>query len=68
MLIGDQMYTARAGDLIKLPKNVSHGIWQKGPQAVKSLWIVIPAGKMESLFRALGALPANQPPDPAKVG
>lgn len=68
VMIGGETYTARAGDLLKMPKGVPHGIWQKGERATKTLWAVIPAGKMESLFRALGALPANQPPDPAEVG
>ena len=30
----------------------------------KSLWTVIPAGKMESFFRTLAALPVDQPPSP----
>lgn len=68
VLIGDQKYTARAGDLLKMPKNVPHGIWQKGSATTRTLWVVVPAGKMESLLAALGQLPANQPPDPAKVG
>lgn len=68
VLVGEEKYTARVGDLIKMPKGVPHGIWQKGAQATKTLWAVIPAGKMEALFRALGALPANQPPNPTEVG
>ena len=68
VLIGDQSSTARAGDLVKMPKNVPHGIWQKGDSATRTLWIVVPAGQMEGLLTALGQLPANQPPDPARVG
>ena len=68
VLIGDQRLTARAGDLLKLPKTIPHGIWQKGDSATRTLWMVVPAGKMEDLFAALGELPADQPPDPAKVG
>jgi quercetin dioxygenase-like cupin family protein len=68
VMIGGETHTARAGDLIKMPRGVPHGIWQKGAATTRTLWAVIPAGKMESLFRALGALPANQPPDPARVG
>ncbi len=68
VLIGDQKHTARAGDLVKFPKNVPHGVWQKGPTTTRSLWVVVPAGKMENLLTALGQLPANLPPDPVKVG
>lgn len=67
VMIGGEMHRAGVGDLIKMPKNVPHGIWQRGKQATRTLWTVVPAGKMESLFRALGALPANQPPDPARI-
>ena len=67
VLVGEQKLTARAGDLIKMPKNVPHGIWQKGAVATRTLWVVVPAGKMEGLLSALGRLPAG-PPDPAQVG
>ena len=68
VLVGDQKLTARAGDLIKMPKNVPHGIWQKGNVTTRTLWVVVPAGRTESLLTALGQLPAGQPPDPARVG
>ena len=68
VLVGDQRYTAVAGDLVKMPKNVPHGIWQKGQKTTRTLWVVVPAHKMESLLSALGSLPADQPPDPAQVG
>lgn len=68
VLVGDQKYTAKAGDLIKMPKGMPHGIWQRGEKNTRTLWTVVPAGKMEGLLKALGALPANQLPDPAQVG
>jgi quercetin dioxygenase-like cupin family protein len=67
VMIGDQKLTAGAGDLLKMPKNVPHGIWQKGDAPTRTLWMVVPAGQMEALLATLGQLPANQPPDPAKV-
>jgi mannose-6-phosphate isomerase-like protein (cupin superfamily) len=67
VLVGDQKYTAGAGDLIKMPKGVPHGIWQKGDKNTRTLWTVVPAGQMEELLKALGQLPADQPPDPAQV-
>ena len=68
VLVGDTKYTAAVGDLIKMPKNVPHGIWQKGDKTTRTLWVVVPAHKMESLLSSLGKLPPNQPPDPAQVG
>jgi quercetin dioxygenase-like cupin family protein len=68
VLIGEKMYTVTAGDLIKMPKNVPHGIWQKGESTARTLWIVVPAHKMESLLSSLGRLPADQPPDPVQIG
>jgi quercetin dioxygenase-like cupin family protein len=61
--VGDQTYTLGAGDLVKMPKGVPHGIRMAESGPAKTLWTVVPAGKMEDLFRALGALPADQPPD-----
>jgi uncharacterized cupin superfamily protein len=68
VLVGDQKYAAAAGDLVKMPKNIPHGIWQKGDKTTRTLWVVVPAHKMESLLSSLGKLPAGQPPDPAQVG
>jgi len=68
VMVGDKKYIAAAGDLIKMPKNVPHGIWQKGDKTARTLWVVVPAYKMESLLSTLGQLPADQPPDPAKIG
>jgi len=65
--IGEETHLAHPGDLVKMPRNVPHAILSTGSIAAKSLWTVIPAGKMEDLFRALAALPANQPPDPVKI-
>jgi quercetin dioxygenase-like cupin family protein len=62
--IGEVTHTVRAGDLVKMPRGVPHAIRSTGPAVTKSLWTVIPAGKMESFFRALAALPADQPPKP----
>ncbi len=67
VMIGNEKQRACAGDLIKMPKNVPHGIWQVGNTPTRTLWIVAPAGNMEQLFEALGALPSG-PPDPAVVG
>jgi quercetin dioxygenase-like cupin family protein len=59
--IGEATYTVRPGDLVKMPRGVPHAIRSTGPVMTKSLWTVVPAGKMEAFFRALAALPADQP-------
>jgi uncharacterized cupin superfamily protein len=68
VLVGDKKHTVAAGDLVKMPKNVPHGIWQKGDKTTRTLWVVVPAHKMESLLLSLGKLPADQPPNPVQVG
>jgi quercetin dioxygenase-like cupin family protein len=65
--VGQETYTLQPGDLIKLPRNIPHAARSTGAGITRSLWTVAPAGKMESLFQALAALPADQPPDPAKI-
>ena len=67
VMIGGQTYRACAGDLLKMPRNVPHGIQHVGEVPTRSLWIVAPAGNMQHLFEALGSLPPG-PPDPAVVG
>jgi uncharacterized cupin superfamily protein len=68
VLVGDKKYRASTGDLVKLPKNVPHGIWQKGDKTTRTLWVVVPAHRMENLLSSLGKLPADLPPDPIQVG
>jgi quercetin dioxygenase-like cupin family protein len=62
--IGEATHIVRPGDLVKMPRGVPHAIRSTGPAMTKSLWTVIPAGKMEAFFRALANLPADQPPNP----
>jgi quercetin dioxygenase-like cupin family protein len=62
--IGETTYPVRPGDLVKMPRGVPHGIRMTGTAMTKSLWTVVPAGQMEAFFRALAALPTDQPPNP----
>src|SRR5688572_10827283 len=61
--VGDETYPLTAGDLVKMPRGVPHAIRVTGTGPTKTLWTVVPAGKMEDLFRALAALPVDRPPD-----
>ena len=67
VMIGGETFRAGPGDLIKMPRNVPHGIQQVGDKPARTLWMVTPAGAMEDLFVQLGKLPPG-PPDPAVVG
>ena len=65
--IGETTYTVRPGDLVKMPRGLPHGVHMTGTVTSRALWTVVPAGKIEGLFRALAALPPG-PPDPAMIG
>jgi quercetin dioxygenase-like cupin family protein len=65
--VGQQTFVLEPGDLVKMPKNVSHAVRSTGTGVAKTLWTVVPAGNMEGLFRALGALPADRPPDLERI-
>lgn len=65
--LGEETYTVQPGDLVKMPRGVPHAVRSTGPGLSKALWTVAPAGKMEKLFQALAALPADQPPNPEKI-
>lgn len=47
---------ARAGDLVRMPRGIPHGYFNKGDVPARALFWVSPAGKLEDLFRALDKL------------
>ncbi|QIE57468.1 cupin domain-containing protein [Pikeienuella piscinae] len=47
---------AGAGDLVRMPKGVPHGYFNKSDKPVKVLFWVSPAGKLRDLFAALHGL------------
>ena len=44
---------AKAGDLVRMPKGVPHGYFNKSDKPVKAFFWVSPAGKLKDLFDAL---------------
>ena len=44
---------AKAGDLVRMPRGVPHGYFNKGEVPARALFWVSPAGKLEGLFNAL---------------
>jgi uncharacterized RmlC-like cupin family protein len=54
--------TASAGDFIRLPRGIMHGLFNKSEQPIKCLFWVSPTGKLFELFKKIDGLP-----DPAEV-
>ena len=44
---------ARAGDLVRMPKGIPHGYFNKSDKPTKALFWVSPAGKLKELFEEL---------------
>ena len=44
---------AKAGDLVRMPRGVPHGYFNKSDQPTRALFWVSPAGKLEALFERL---------------
>lgn len=47
---------AKAGDLVRMPRGIPHGYFNKSDQPAKALFWVSPAGKLEQLFDKLHEL------------
>ena len=44
---------AKAGDLVRMPKGIPHGYFNKSDKPARALFWVSPAGKLKDLFEAL---------------
>ncbi|CAN7233798.1 cupin domain-containing protein [Aminobacter aminovorans] len=53
---------AKAGDLVRMPRGIPHGYFNKSDKPTKALFWVSPAGMLEELFNKLDNLA-----DPAEV-
>jgi hypothetical protein len=47
---------AKAGDLVRMPRRIPHGYFNKSDKPARALFWVSPAGKLEDLFKALNGL------------
>jgi uncharacterized RmlC-like cupin family protein len=47
---------ATAGDLVRMPRGIPHGYFNKSDKPVKALFWVSPAGRLEALFQHLNNL------------
>lgn len=53
--VGDENFTAKAGDAVFGPRMVPHAFAKVGPGEAKLLMFFQPAGKMEAMFQKIGA-------------
>jgi quercetin dioxygenase-like cupin family protein len=62
-LIDGKEFAATAGDLIKLPMGIPHGLFNKSDQVLKCLFWVTPTRKLYDLFWAIHSMKDQNPPD-----
>jgi quercetin dioxygenase-like cupin family protein len=51
-----QWLKAKAGDLVRMPRGIPHGYFNKSDKPVRALFWVSPAGRLEQLFEKLDDL------------
>ena len=56
-------FVATAGDFIRMPMNVPHGLFNNSDQPVKCLFWVTPTRKLYDLFWAIHSMKEQNPPD-----
>jgi len=66
MMIGEEMTTLNAGDLIFCPRGIPHSWEVVGEEKARAMLSIFPAG-LEDMFEELAKLPAG-PPDMKKLG
>jgi uncharacterized RmlC-like cupin family protein len=62
LLLDGQAATAKAGDLIRLPRCIPHGLFNKSEANITCIFWVSPTRKLWDLFHAI-----DNVPDPAEV-
>lgn len=61
LVLDGQESHALPGDLIKLPRNVPHGLFNKSNVPVKCLFWVAPTGRLYDLFWAIHSMKEQNP-------
>src|SRR5262245_60776333 len=62
LILDGKPATASAGEFIRLPMKIMHGLFNKSDQPIKCLFWVSPTGKLFDLFKKI-----DKVPDPAEV-
>jgi oxalate decarboxylase/phosphoglucose isomerase-like protein (cupin superfamily) len=60
-LIDGRDFFATAGDVIRLPMGISHGLFNKSDQPVKCLFWVTPTRRLYDLFWAIHSMKEQKP-------
>jgi quercetin dioxygenase-like cupin family protein len=63
LILEGREFTATTGDLIRLPMQIPHGIFNKTDQTVKCFFWVTPTRKLYDLFWAIHGMKEQNPPD-----
>ena len=53
--VGDELFTASAGEVVLMPRGVRHTFWNPGPDSAKALDIVTPGG-LENYYEAVARI------------
>lgn len=61
LVLDGQESHALSGDLIKLPRNIPHGLFNKSEAPVKCLFWVAPTGRLYDLFWAIHSMKEQNP-------
>ena len=61
LVLDGQESFATAGDLIRLPRNVPHGLFNKSDQTIKCLFWVAPTRKLYDLFWGIHSMKEQKP-------
>jgi len=61
LVLDGQESHALPGDLIKLPRNIPHGLFNKSESTVKCLFWVAPTGRLYDLFWAIHSMKEQNP-------
>jgi mannose-6-phosphate isomerase-like protein (cupin superfamily) len=67
VFLDGKVHRASAGAMLYFPRHVPHGFTVVGKSTGRAFFVISPGGNFERFFTELSALPANQPPDMAKV-
>lgn len=62
LVIDGKESIANPGELVRMPKGIAHGIFNKGDETATSLFWVSPTRELEQLFKRI-----HRVPDPAEV-
>ena len=63
LILDGRDFVATAGDLIRLPMGIAHGLFNKSDQPIKCLFWVSPTRRLYDLFWAIHSMKEQTPPE-----